>query len=135
MRPMHRRITFRNVPQVEKITVHSFLGAKACEDSAHLHVAGMVMQAITNVRATTHKARKSVVQWGLKKGKFVSCTAELKYENMHHFLSKLIELVMPKVKDYRGVSWSSGDESGNITLGFDPEAVSLFPEIEVNYDQ
>jgi large subunit ribosomal protein L5 len=70
----------------------------------------------------------------LKKGKFTSCTAELTGEDMYHFLGKLVELVMPKVKDYKGVSWSSGDQTGNVSFGFDPEAVALFPEIEYNYD-
>ena len=70
----------------------------------------------------------------LKKGKFTSCTVELKGEDMYHFLDKLVELVMPKVKDYKGVSWTSGDQTGNVSFGFDPEAVALFPEIEFNYD-
>jgi large subunit ribosomal protein L5 len=113
--------------------VHAF-AADASDDSAHLHVAGMVLQSITNVRVTTHKIKHPVVQWGTKKGKSTSCTAELKGEDMYHFLAKLVELVMPKVKDYKGVSWTSGDNTGNISFGFDPEAVSLFPEIEFNYD-
>jgi len=133
MRPAHRRITFKNIPQIEKITVHAFAN-KASDDSAHLHVASMAVQAITNVRVTTHQVRMPVMQWGLKKGKFTSVTAELKNEDMYHFLAKVVDLVMPKVKDYKGVSWTSGDGTGNVSFGFDPEAVALFPEIELNYD-
>lgn len=133
MRPAHRRITFRNIPDLESITVHSFT-PKASDDSAHLHVASMVVQAITNVRVQTHQVRMPVLAWALKRGKFVSVTAELKGEDMYHFLAKLVDLVMPKVKDYKGISWTSGDATGNVSFGFDPEAVALFPEIELNYD-
>lgn len=133
LRPAHRRITFQNIPEIKKVVVHAFC-ADASDDSAHLHVAGMALQSITNLRVRTHKVRHPVVQWGLKKGKFTSVTAELEREDMHHFLAKLVELVMPKVKDYKGVRWSAGDQTGNVTLGFDPEAVALFPEIEANYD-
>jgi large subunit ribosomal protein L5 len=130
---VHKRITFRNIPSIEKVVVHAF-AANASDDSAHLHVAGMALQTITNVRVITHKVKHPVVQWGLKKGKSTSCTAELTGEDMYHFLAKLVELVMPKVKDYKGVSWTSGDQTGNVTFGFEPEDVALFPEIEFNYD-
>ena len=59
---------------------------------------------------------------------------ELKGEDSYHFLSKLVEVVMPKIKDYKGVSGGSGDGSGNLALGFGREVVGTFPEIEVNYD-
>lgn len=53
---------------------------------------------------------------------------------MYHFVGKLIDVVMPKIKDWKGVKGTSGDSSGNITFGLEPENVALFPEIEVNYD-
>ena len=53
---------------------------------------------------------------------------------MYHFLSKLVDVVMPKIKDYKGIKGSSGDSSGCIGLGLTEEQVALFPEIEVNYD-
>jgi len=103
-------------------------------DSAYLHVMGMAIQAITNVRVTAHASRTNVQQWGLKKGKFASVTADLYGEDMYHFLAKVVDLVMPRIKDWRGVKGSSGDGTGNLSFGFDAEVVSLFPEIEVNYD-
>lgn len=106
----------------------------ASNDSAYLHVAGMVMQSITNVRVVSHESRRAVQQWGLKKGKFVSVTADLYGEDMHHFLAKCVDLVMPRIKDWKGVKGSSGDWTGCISFGFDAESVALFPEIEVNYD-
>jgi large subunit ribosomal protein L5 len=108
--------------------------SQASNDSAYLHVAGMVVQSITNVRIETHQSKTGVMQWGLKKGKFVAVTADLYNEDMHHFLAKCVDLVMPRIKDWKGVKGTSGDGTGCISFGFDAETVALFPEIEVNYD-
>ncbi|KAI1909085.1 54S ribosomal protein L7, mitochondrial [Ophidiomyces ophidiicola] len=135
LRLLRKPITFRNIPKLEKITVHSYIKEAISSGSAPLHVGGMVIQAITNVRAETHTSRSSVPKWGITPGKnFVSVTAELRGENMYHFFGKLVDVVMPRIKDWKGVKGSSGDSSGNITLGLDPQVVALFPEIEVNYD-
>lgn len=107
---------------------------EAQDNSAYLHIAGMVLQAISNVRAEPHKARQSVIQWALRKGKYVSLTTEMEREDAQHFLSKLIDVVLPKIKEWRGVPETTGDGSGNMTLGLTPEQVAMFPEIEVNYD-
>jgi len=133
LRLLRKPITFRNVPSLEKITVHTMVsGAK--DDSAYLHVAGMVLQAISGVRATSHATRKSMAAFGTRKGQYMSATVEMKGEDMYHFLGKMIDVVMPKIKDWRGVKGSSGDNSGNIAFGLSGDEVALFPEIEVNYD-
>lgn len=107
---------------------------KAQDDSGHLHVAGMVLQAITGQRVQTHAARRSVASFDLREGKYIAATAELRGEDMLHFLSKTIDIVMPRIKDWKGVKGSSGDSSGNIAFGLGSEEVALYPEIEVNYD-
>lgn len=106
----------------------------ALESSAYLQVAGMVVQAITNVRAVSHKARHNVVQWGLREGKYVSVTADVEREDAHHFLGKLVNIVLPRIKEWKGVAGTTGDSSGNISFGLKPDQVALFPEVEVNYD-
>lgn len=133
LRLLRRPITFRNIPRLESITVHSFV-QEAVKDSAALHIAGMVLQAITGVRATAHAAKKNVMNWGLREGKYVSVTSQMTGEYMNHFMGKLVDVVMPKIKDWKGVSGGSGDTSGNITFGLVPEEVGYFPEIEMNYD-
>lgn len=125
-------ITFRNIPRVEAVTVHA--QAQTGSSSAPLHVTGMALQAITNVRVTTHRARITVAQWNIQKGKFVSATATLLGEDMYHFLAKCVDIVLPRIKNWKGIKGSSGDGSGNISFGLSPEGVGLFPEIEVNYD-
>ncbi|KAI9837478.1 MAG: hypothetical protein M1819_007126 [Sarea resinae] len=133
LRLLTRPATFRNVPKLTGVTVHTMV-AGALEDSAYLHVAGMVVQAITNARVQTHKSKGNVNQWGLREGKHVAVTAELKGEDMYHFVAKVVDVVLPRIKDWRGVKGSSGDSSGNLSFGLTADAMSLFPEIEVNYD-
>ena len=135
LRLLRQPVTFQTVPMLERVTVHAFCKAVIRGGSAPIHVAGMVVQAITNVRVTTHKARTSEQVWGLVQGKqTISVTADLKGENMYHFLSKLITVVMPRIKDFRGLRATTGDSSGNLSLGLTPDIVGTFPEVEVNYD-
>ena len=130
---LRKRITFRNIPQLKGIIVHTFV-KEALDDSAALHVASMALQAITNAKVTAHPAKHNEVRWGLRAGKFASVTSELRGEDMYHFLGRLVDVVMPRIRDYKGAKGSSGDDNGNISLGLSPEQVALFPEIEVNYD-
>lgn len=135
LRLLRKPITFRNIPKIERITLHSYVKDAAGGNSSFMHVAGMVVQAISNTRVQTFKAKASVPVWGLAPGRdTVACKVELGGENMQHFLGKLIDVVMPKIKDWPGIRATSGDKSGNITLGLNPEDVAKFPEIEVNYD-
>lgn len=121
------------MPTLTKINVHTFV-REATGTSAPLHVAGMVLQAITNVRCTVFNAKKTIAMFGLKQGKAMAVGCELRGEDMWCFLSKLIEVVMPRIKEYKGVRGASGDGNGNIGWGYSPAVVGLFPEIEINYD-
>lgn len=133
LRLLRKPVTFRNVPRLEGVSVSSFVRG-ALEDSAALHVASMAIQAITGQRCSARPARHNVQPWGLRAGKFCAVSVDLKGEDMYHFLSKCVDVVMPRIKDWKGVKGSSGDSSGNISFGFSPEVVAYFPEIEVNYD-
>ena len=131
LRLLKRRTTFRNVPKIEGVTVHTMVGSRG---GGALKVANMVVQAITNVKVKSFKGKKSVTEWKHKKGKFCALTAHVKGEDMYHFLSKCVDIVLPRIKDWKGVKGSSGDSSGNITFGINSQAMRTFPEIEVNYD-
>lgn len=133
LRLLRKPINFNNIPQLERVTVHSMVKG-ALDNPGHLTVAAMALQAITGARAMTKPVKRSVSTWGLKKGAYVSLTSDIYGEDMYHFLSKLVEVVMPKIKDYKGIKGSSGDSSGNLTFGFTAEQFALFPEIEVNID-
>lgn len=107
---------------------------EATKNSAPLHAAGMVLQAITNVRAEVFRAKQSIATFGLRKGSAMAVGCELRGEDMWMFLNKLVEVVMPRIKEYRGVSGRCGDGNGNLGWGYKPEVVSLFPEVAINYD-
>lgn len=59
---------------------------------------------------------------------------ELRGEDMWCFLSKVVDVVMPRIKEFKGVSGSSGDSNGDISFGLSNDVVGMFPEIEINYD-
>lgn len=133
LRLLRQPITFQNVPQLERVTIHC-MTKLAMEDKSHLDVATMVLQAISGVKTIHHQVKKNDSSFGIRAKQYVSQTAELYGEDMHHFLSKTIDVVLPKVKNYKGIKGSSGDNSGNLTFGLTEEAVALYPEIEINYD-
>ncbi|KAI4243750.1 MAG: hypothetical protein L6R40_003363 [Gallowayella cf. fulva] len=132
---MKRPITFRNIPRLEKIVVHHVIRSPEHRDSSYLHVSGMILQAITNVRATVCRAKHDITSFRMRKNWTpMAVKVELRGEDMYCFLSKVVEVVMPKIKEYKGVSGGSGDGSGNLAFGLQASAVGLFPEVEVNYD-
>ena len=113
--------------------MHSFL-PDAGTDSRHIQVAGMIVQVITGARATVFRAKHTITHWNLRKGRPCSVGAELRGEEMYNFLAKMTEVVMPRIKEYKGVNGKSGDSSGDIGWALSPDSVSLFPEVEFNYD-
>ncbi|KAL3425649.1 54S ribosomal protein L7, mitochondrial [Phlyctema vagabunda] len=133
LRLIENDITWQNIPKIERVVVHSMISG-AIQDSAALHVAGILLQAVTGVRPTVHKARHSVAQFGIRQRMPISLTCEMKGVQAYEFVDKCVNLVMPRIKDWPGVPGTTGDSSGNIHWGFDREGVILFPEVEVNYD-
>lgn len=135
LRLLRKPIKFNNVPELHRITIHSYVKMAAQDNSSWLHVAGMAVQAISNVRVETFKSKTGVAPWGISPGRdTVAVKAELYGEDMYHFFGKLVDVVLPRRKDWYGIKGTSGDRSGNITFGLEPDHLALFPEIEINYD-
>ena len=111
---------------------------EAQENSAHLHVAGMVLQAMTGVRATVHLARRGMsgyrTSFHQRAGKPVAVSCGMEGGEMWDFWGKLGELVLPGIKEWKGMRGSSGDLSGNLGLALGKEEVAGWPEVGVNYD-
>jgi large subunit ribosomal protein L5 len=126
-------INWQNLPKIKEVTVHSFIKG-AIHDSAHLHVGGMVLQAVTGVRPQVHKTKSGVAQWDVRADQTLSLTCTLRGDDAWAFVDKCINLVFPRIKDWPGVKGTSGDSAGNIAWGFDRDGAVLFPEVEVNYD-
>lgn len=83
--------------------MHSYIKG-ALEDSAYLHVAGMLLLSVTGVRPTVHKARHSEGRFGLRKGTPVSLTCNMRGEQAYDFVDKCINLVFPRIKDWPGIA-------------------------------
>jgi large subunit ribosomal protein L5 len=126
-------INWQNIPRIEEVTIHTMVKG-ALKDSAHLHVAGMVLQSLSGVKPQVHKTKHGVMQWDLRKHVAASLTCTLRGDDALAFVDKCINLVFPKIKDWPGVKGTSGDSSGNIAWGFSREGTILFPEVEINYD-
>ncbi|EHL00018.1 putative 60S ribosomal protein L7, mitochondrial [Glarea lozoyensis 74030] len=133
LRLIEKDITPHNIPKITGVTVHSMVKG-AIDDSAHLHVAGMVLQAVTGVRPKVHRAKRGLAQFGLRERMPISLTCQFRGNQAYDFVDKCISLVFPKIKDWEGVVGTTGDSSGNIAFGFNREGAMLFPEIEINYD-
>jgi len=98
----------------------------------------MVLQAMTGVRVRVSLAKKSQaagrVKFNQRAGQPIAVTCDLRGEGMWHFLSTLVEVVGPGIKEWRGLRGGSGDGSGNLGVGFGREVVGAWPEVGVNYD-
>lgn len=133
LRLIERDIDWQNIPKIEEVTVHCMVKG-AIEDSSYLHVAGMLLQSVTGVKPVVHRAKRNVASFGIREKQAIALTCTMTGNDAWAFVDKCAHLVFPKIKDWQGVNGSSGDSSGNIAWGFDQSAVTLFPEVEINYD-
>ena len=118
------------VPKVQKIVLNMGVGA-AREDSKVLEKAGRDLANIALQRPVITKAKKSVSNFKLRAGMSIGLKVTLRGERMWAFLDKLINVALPRVRDFRGISANAFDGRGNYSLGLKEQLV--FPEI--SYDQ
>ena len=130
---MMEKFGYKNVmevPRVEKVVINIGVGdaiqnAKALEDSVK------ELEQITGQKAVVTKAKKSIANFKLRAGMPIGCKVALRSEKMYDFLDKLMNISLPRVRDFRGVSDTSFDGRGNYTLGVKEQLI--FPEID--YDK
>ena len=128
-----RRFQYKNVmevPKIVKITVNIGLG-EALQNIKALDAASGDVRLITGQKPVITKAKKSIASFKLREGMSVGCMVTLRRERMYEFYHKLVTIVLPRVRDFKGVSPKSFDGRGNYTLGLKEQI--LFPEIE--YDK
>jgi large subunit ribosomal protein L5 len=130
--PLEKDITWRNIPEIRAVHVDMYV-PKAKKNEDHLRVARSVIQTITSVRPTVTENKESVATWGVVKGDRTGVKVSIYGNQAYDFIDKVINLVLPKIKEWPGVSGSSGDSTGNIQFGLTPQDVMYFPEVEVNY--
>src|SRR4030042_2576377 len=124
---------FKNVMQVptlEKITVNIGMG-EALDTPNSLDAAVKDLTAITGQKPVVVKAKKSIANFKLREGRLIGVKVTLRGERMWSMLDRLVNIALPRVRDFRGVSPKSFDGRGNYTLGVREQLI--FPEI--NYDQ
>jgi large subunit ribosomal protein L5 len=116
-----------SVPAVEKIVVNTGFG-RLSPDQKTMEQIASEMEKITGQKAIFTKARKAIAGFKTRKGQIIGAKITLRGEKMYHFLEKLISIVLPRIRDFRGLSTKSFDKKGNYTLGF--REINVFPEVE-----
>jgi len=115
------------VPKLEKIVINMGVG-EARENAKALESAVGDMQIITGQKAVTTKAKKSVANFKIREGMQIGCKTTLRGDKMYNFLDRLVNLALPRVRDFRGVNANAFDGRGNYALGIKEQLI--FPEIE-----
>ncbi|GJJ70782.1 large subunit ribosomal protein L5 [Entomortierella parvispora] len=133
IKPAQKASSSTDIPELIKIDVHCMM-KEAITSKYNLLSGIMAIQSITGETPEIIFAKKGVHNWKLRKGMPIGCRVTLKGDKMYQFLDKLVEVVLPKMKEWPGLPEGSGDGTGNIGMGFPPSALSLFPEIESNFD-
>jgi large subunit ribosomal protein L5 len=117
-------------PKLEKIVINMGVG-EAKENQKFLENAVEEMTIIAGQKPVVTKARKSISNFKLREGMAVGCKVTLRGDHMYEFFDKLVNIALPRVRDFRGVSKTAFDGRGNYALGIKEQLI--FPEI--NYDK
>lgn len=128
-----RKFKYKNVmqvPKLEKVVLNMGLG-EAIQNIKALDAAANDMAQISGQKPVITKASKSIASFKLRKGMSIGCMVTLRRERMYEFFQKLVTIVLPRVRDFKGISPKSFDGRGNYTLGLREQII--FPEIE--YDK
>jgi len=118
------------VPRLDKIVINMGLG-EAIQNIKVLDSAQAELKVITGQAPVVTRAKKSVAAFKVREGMPIGCMVTLRHQRMYDFYEKLVNIALPRVRDFRGVSGKAFDGFGNYTLGIKEQII--FPEIE--YDQ
>jgi large subunit ribosomal protein L5 len=114
------------VPRIEKIVVNVGLG-KAKDDKKLIEIATNTLRKVTGQQPVQTTARLSIAGFKLREGNKIGLKVTLRGQNMYEFMDRLITIVLPRLRDFHGVSGSSFDRQGNFSLGIKDQ--SVFPEL------
>ena len=118
------------VPRLQKVVVNMGLG-EAIQNIKVLDSAANELMVITGQKPVPSKAKKSIANFKLRKGMPIGCFVTLRKERMYGFFDRLVNIALPRVRDFRGISGRSFDGRGNYSLGIKEQII--FPEID--YDK
>lgn len=120
------KTNIHSVPKLEKIVVNMGVGS-AIQDKKYLEEALDVLTIITGQKPIVTKARRSIAGFRLREGMNIGCKVTLRGARMYEFMDRLISIVLPRVRDFRGLNPNSFDKRGNYNLGLSEQLV--FPEL------
>jgi large subunit ribosomal protein L5 len=118
------------VPKMEKIVVNMGLG-EAIQNAKIIDSAAQELAMITGQKPVITKAKKSIATFKLRQGMAIGCCVTLRKEIMYEFFDRLVNVALPKVRDFRGISANAFDGRGNFSIGLQEQII--FPEID--YDK
>ena len=130
---MMKQFNYKNimqVPKLEKIVLNMGLG-EAIQNAKILESAQKEMAAITGQKPVLTRARKSIANFKLREGQAIGCKVTIRKKIMYEFLERLVNLSLPRIRDFKGVSGKAFDGRGNYSLGIREQII--FPEID--YDK
>ncbi len=126
---LQKEFNYKNpmqVPRIEKVVINMAVG-KAVADSKKLTNATVELGKLSGQKAAICRARRSVANFKLREGMPIACKVTLRRQRMYEFLDRLINIALPRVRDFRGVSPKSFDGRGNYAFGVKEQII--FPEI------
>lgn len=127
---LQEKFAYNNVmeiPKLEKIVINIGVG-EATENAKTVDAAASDLGAIAGQKPIICKAKKSLASWKIREGMPLGCKVTLRGERMYEFLDRLINIALPRVRDFRGISSTSFDGRGNYAFGVKEQL--LFPEID-----
>ena len=130
---MTKKFGYKNVmevPKLAKVVVNMGVG-EAKENAKLLDAAIKDMETITGQKVVATKAKKSVANFKIREGMAIGCKTTLRGEKMYEFVDRLVNLALPRVRDFRGINPNSFDGHGNYAMGIKEQL--MFPEID--YDK
>ena len=128
-----RKFKYKNVmqvPKLQKVVINMGLG-EAIQNIKVLDSAAADIMAISGQKPVITKAKKSIASFKLREGMPIGCVVTLRRERMYEFFQKLVTIVLPRVRDFKGISSKAFDGRGNYTIGLREQII--FPEID--YDK
>lgn len=122
-----KRGSVMNVPKIEKIILNAGIG-RIFKESAKVKAIESQFAAITGQKAIVTKAKKSVAGFKIREGMPIGIKVTLRKDKMYDFLDRFISIILPRTRDFSGISTKSFDQSGNLSIGI--KDCSVFPELD-----
>lgn len=130
---LKEKFAYKNVnqlPKLMKVVVNTSI-KEGAQDPKIIHAAAKELTAITGQKVLITKARKAIANFKLREGMPIGCKVTLRSQQMYEFVNKLVNVALPRVRDFKGVSRKGFDGKGNYTMGLTEQVI--FPEID--YDK